>query len=110
LLVLVHPSGKQGRSESLIYLVWERFEDRRPKRADHDARIDVLVRSPTVAEVIGSNMWVGGLECLDYSNKEAHRFRVIRLGVKVAEPLDQIYPIERFPISVLMVPAVENHL
>ena len=51
---LVHPGGKQRFCDGAAYLERERIKDWRPVRTDNDARIDVLVRSPTLAVIVGA--------------------------------------------------------
>jgi hypothetical protein len=86
------------------------FKDWRPNRADHDAGIDVLVRPPTLLEVVGAQVGIGRLQRFDYSHKESRRFRSVCLRMKVEEPANQIYPIHRAAVSVLMIAAIQDDL
>src|SRR5205823_712775 len=86
------------------------FEDWRPKRTDHDAGINVLVRLPTLPEVVGTQTGIGRLQRFGYGHKEPDRFRLVGLGKEVVELADEIHPIHRSPTPVLMIAAIQNNL
>ena len=61
LQVLVHPGGQHRCGQSLMDFDRQWFEDWRPNRTDHDAGIDVVVRPPTLLEVVGTE--AGSADC-----------------------------------------------
>src|SRR5712691_4196050 len=93
-----------------MYLDRQWFKDWRPNGTDHDAGIDVVVRPPTLLQILGTQARIGGLQRFDYGHEESRRFRLMRLHMKVEEPADQIYPIHRGAVSVLMVTAIQDDL
>ena len=86
------------------------FKDGGPNGTDHDAWIDVFVRTPTPPEIVGTEVWIGRLQGFSYDDKKSHWFGPVCLGVKVQEPADDIYPIHRAAISVLMIAAIQDDL
>src|SRR5438105_867267 len=86
------------------------FEDWRPRRTDHDAGINVLVRLATLPEVVGTQTGIGRLQRFGYGHKEPDRFRLVGLGKEVVELADEIHPIHRSPTPVLMIAAIQNNL
>src|SRR6267143_4915997 len=65
--VLIHPCGKQRPGQSPMNLNGHGFEDWRPNRTDHDSWVDVLVRPPTLPEVVRAQMGIGRLQRFGYS-------------------------------------------
>src|SRR6266478_4459131 len=108
--VLIHPCGKQRPGQSPMNLNGHGFEDWRPNRTDHDSWVDVLVRPPTLPEVVRAQMGIGRLQRFGYSHKEARWLRLVCLDIQVEEPADQIRPVHRTAISVLMMAAIQDDL
>src|SRR6202162_882252 len=61
-----------------------------PKRTDHDAGIDVLIRPPTLFEVVGGQAGIGRLQRFSYGHQEPRRFRLVGLGMKVEESSNHV--------------------
>jgi len=93
-----------------MYLTGEWFENGCPNRADHYAGIDVLVRPPTLADIFGADVEIGGLQRFDYGHKESRWFGLVCLVIEIAESTDHIDPIYRAAISMLMIAAIQGDL
>src|SRR5256885_16039950 len=93
-----------------MYFGWKWFEDRRPIAAHHDSRINVLVRPPSLAEVVRTEIGITRLQCLGYRHKESRRLGPVRLPIKIAESADHVYPVNRTAISMLVIAAIQDNL
>src|SRR5580700_3697691 len=74
LQILIHPCGQKRFDQRSLHLGRERLENRLPFGADHDARVDALIGTPTLAEVVWAQAWIGGLKRLGNCDKQAHWF------------------------------------
>src|SRR5207237_4064124 len=93
-----------------MYLGRQWLKHRRPHRADHDAGIDVVIRPPTLLEIIGTQAGIGRLQRFDYGHEESRRLRLVCQRMKLEEPANHIYPIHRSALSVLMIAATQDDL
>src|ERR1700730_6434296 len=81
-----------------------------PNRTDHDAGIDVVVWPSNLLESFGTHVGIGRLQRFGDGHKQACRFRLVCLRLKVEELADYIYPIHRGAVSVLMIAAIQDDL
>ena len=90
LQVLIHPGGKKGCGESLTYLGRQGFEHWRPDGTDHDAGIDIVIRTPTLFEIVRAQVGIGGLQRLCYGHEKSRRFRLVCLRLQVEESTNHV--------------------
>src|SRR5690242_18055551 len=93
-----------------MYLDRQWLKEWRPDGTDHDAGIDIVVRPPALLKVVGTQAGIGRLQCFGYGDKESRRFRLVCLRIKIEEPANQIYPIHRAAVPVLMIAAIQDDL